>query len=351
MPLSGNQHLGGSGSQVVLRGHGGPVGSGHAEDQQIAGSCRGQHAVPSETVPGLADRTDDVVGKEPLLRTGLADRMDLMEGAIQRWPQEIVHAGIDHQQGPPGRGLLPADDPGDQDRRSGHQAASGLDPDLAPGIPEDVLDQLPVGLRAGRDDAVPVGDPQPASQVQDRDPVAMAPQYVQQAPDPAEGPAERFQGGNLAADMDRHALDLDRFHASGLGIEPHSVIQRDAEFAVPLPGGEHFMGSGLDIRIDPERDGCPAVHAGGDLVQLFQLHPGFDIDHADSALQGEGQLLLGLAGSGEGDLAGWNPGFQGQAQLSLGHHIGTASLQGQDLRDGQGRIGLQGVADLVVEPA
>ena len=75
---------------------------------------------------------------------------------------------------------------------------------------------------------------------------------VDQFRHPAEGGFERFQIGDLAADMHIHADDLDAFQRRGFGVSLARMGEGNAEFGFRRAGGDLGMGPGVDIGIDAQ---------------------------------------------------------------------------------------------------
>jgi len=85
------------------------------------------------------------------------------------------------------------------------------------------------------------------------------------------------------------------------------------------------VGTGIDVRIDPDRDPCDSAGFAGKPREQFELRLGFDVDAEDVGGQGRTQLGLGLADAGEQDFVRRNAGGQRPLQLAAGHHVGAGA--------------------------
>ena len=95
-------------AQIVVGGHRIPVGPGIQHGEQISGFRRGQRAVFSEQVAGLAHPAHDI--EDPIGTRAAGKRHDAMPGPVQRRPQEVVHPAVDDAE-LSGSGLLGVKNP------------------------------------------------------------------------------------------------------------------------------------------------------------------------------------------------------------------------------------------------
>src|SRR5919108_2440582 len=89
---AGNENLGRARARVVVGAHAHSVGARRHDREQIA-LLRRNPSLLGKKIAAFADRPDDVVKRCSAL--GLFDRLDVMPGAVERWPQKIVHRRID----------------------------------------------------------------------------------------------------------------------------------------------------------------------------------------------------------------------------------------------------------------
>jgi len=107
------------------------------------------------------------------------------------------------------------------------------------------------------------------------------------------------------------------------------------------------MGLGVHIRVHPQGHPRPHSHARGHLVDQAELLPGLDVEHQDVGLQGVGDLLPRLAHPGVHDPLRRHAGLEAAEQLAPRHNVQTAPQIGEELQDGEVRVGLHGKADEV----
>ena len=84
-------------------------------------------------------------------------------------------------------------------------------------------------------------------------------------------------------------------------VEPLGLAQADAELVVVRAGGDLGVATGADVGIDAENRVLAAALGGGDPRQRVQLALGLDVDLVEADVDGEGELLVGLADAGEDD--------------------------------------------------
>ena len=108
--------------------------------------------------------------------------------------------------------------------------------------------------------------------------------------------------------------------------------------------------SGVDIRIDPQRDACGAAHAGGQDGEHVEFLGALDVDLGDVLGQGEAQLAFALADTGEHDPVGRDAGLARAAQFAFADHIGARTLAREQPQHGEPVVRLHRVVDVRVEP-
>ena len=77
-------------------------------------------------------------------------------------------------------------------------------------------------------------------------------QLRDQLADSGKGALERVEAGELAADMDGNALDLEAGKRRGARISVERVADRDAELVLGGTGGDLGVAARGDVGIDPE---------------------------------------------------------------------------------------------------
>ena len=150
--------------------------------------------------------------------------------------------------------------------------------------------------------------------------------------------------------MDRKTHRPDSLQTGGGAVEPLRLIDIDTELVLAATGRDLFVGLGVDIGIDAQRDRRLPPHRPRDVAQYLQLDLGFDVELPNPGLQRERHFGAGLADPGEYGPSGRDTGRQRPAQLSLRHHIGAGAAGREGGDHGDVRVGLDGIADLGAEP-
>ena len=122
------------------------------------------------------------------------------------------------------------------------------------------------------------------------------------------GALKRLQLGDLRADMQRHAAGVNAGHVGGGGEEGGCRGDIDAEFVFLPPGGDFFMGAGVDIGIHAEADRRHPAHFAGDGVEHGQFGETLDVELANPRLQCESHLGGGFGDPGEDNAPGRHTG-------------------------------------------
>src|SRR5581483_6978330 len=85
-------------TRVVVRGKHESIGSGGPDGQQVSWLEARQFAVTRKEIAGFADRADYIDG-HGLATGGLLHGDDLVMRFVERGPDEIVHRGMDNDEG------------------------------------------------------------------------------------------------------------------------------------------------------------------------------------------------------------------------------------------------------------
>jgi hypothetical protein len=117
--------------------------------------------------------------------------------------------------------------------------------------------------------------------------VARGAQLADQLADAREGALQRVEAGQLAADMDGDALDLEAGQRRGARISVDRLAESDSELVLGGAGRDLRMAAGRDVRIDPESDRRGPTHRGRDGGKHFRLGDGFQVELEDAAFERE----------------------------------------------------------------
>jgi hypothetical protein len=178
----------------------------------------------------------------------------------------------------------------------------------------------------------------------------MRAQCLDQAERPAQGLAVGLALGDLRADVQVDAGQLDVPELPpGAVVHLERAGQRDAELALGEARRDVGVRVRVDVRVDPEVGHHAPPKPARDGVEFLGLRPGLDVEHLDPRAHSERQLGLGLAHAREDDPAHGGAGLLDPEQLAPREDVEAAALARQRGHDGQVRVRLDGVVDLVID--
>ena len=133
-------------------------------------------------------------------------------------------------------------------------------------------------------------------------------------------PGQRFyeglDTGDLGADVETDTRNLEVLRAACLAVQFGGCFDRDAELVLPQTGRNVGMGLRVHVGIHSQGNAGGLVAGCRPGVQDVQLGRGFDVELQDARVQGEIDLVFGLAHAGEHDLLRIRPGPQRPLKLS-----------------------------------
>ena len=315
--------------------------------EQRAGLHSGQRPPGGEGIARLAHGSDHV----DLVRLAagiVPHRLDPMIRPIEGGTQKIIHGGIDDHEAAR-LANLHIDDASHQDAGVADQIAPRLEEQ--PAVQAAGLVAHHGGVIGGRGRPIPrlggvaIVDAQSAADVQAINPVAGGAQVRYQPAYPLEGLAERIKVGQLRADMNGDAGQVDGGQGGGGGEDFGHPRPFDAELVLAPARGDLLVGMGVDIRVDADggaRGYAPRLGHGG---QGGQLNFGLDIDLHDPGVEGGRHFVVRLADAGKDDFGRRNAGPERPRKLARRHHVGPGAKAGQGADDGDVAVRLDGEAD------
>jgi len=110
-------------------------------------------------------------------------------------------------------------------------------------------------------------------------------------------------------------------------------------------GGDLGVGQRIDIGIDPDRHPCALPARRRDIAEPVQFGNRLDIDLSDVGGERRVEFLTRFADAGKDDAAWWYAGRKCTPQLAFRDDIGGGAETGKYSKDGEVRVGLEGVAD------
>ncbi len=193
--------------------------------------------------------------------------------------------------------------------------------------------------------AARIGDAQAAAEVEPADVVPVGAQREGQLGDLAVGRGEGLQRGELRADVDVDADDLDSGHAARGGVYRARAGDRHAELVLAAPGGDLVVGARVDVRVDAQRDRRAQAEPARHLVQRGELGLALDVDLPDPALERDAHLVPRLAHAGEDDALPRHPRGAGPRVLAGADHVHAGAEIRQDPQHREVRVRLDREAD------
>ena len=189
-----DQHLGNQRARVVGSGLHGAIGAGGEDGEQIALRRRRDRAAEREIIAGLANRPDDVGENSRLRRRGRDHRNDLVPGVVERRADEIVHAGVDDDEGL-GLALLHIEDARHEHARIADDQPARLEHELAAQRAHVTAHDLGValGMIGLRVLAVVIRNAEAAAEIDVRDRVTVGAQIAHELREQREGFVEGAQ--------------------------------------------------------------------------------------------------------------------------------------------------------------
>ena len=337
-----HQHFRRAGARVVIRTQHETIGAGGTDRQEIAGHGVGHGAVARQEIAGFADRSHHIHddGRQRVL----AQRHDFVMRAIERRADEIVHAGVNHQEFLLAVALA-VKDAGEQHAGGTHDAAAGFDHDGEAAGVDSAQEALHEGADLGRFLSRVVAHAEAPAQIEVADGVPRGAQFPGQRQHLVQGFENRAGVQDLRPDVATHAFGHQVAELPRVIVDGGRAGDGDAELVLAQAGGYVGMGDSVHVGVDADgKAGCFAeTRRLG--VEQRQLRLRFAVEGADAALQRVFHFRGGLADSGEDDLRGVAAGFQDAVEFAAGDDVETGALFGQERQHGQRRIGFHRVAN------
>ena len=268
-----------------------------------------------------------------------------MPRAVEGWAGEVVHRRVDDHERRAVATALHADHPGQQ-----HPGIAGDHPARLEGQPD-----IPSGSRTGNHRAVfggggqhlatAIRDTQSAAEIDVSDVMPRRAQVRDQHADLGEGGFQRFEVGQLAADVDRHPAQVQPGQRGQFGKGLAGAKQRYTELVLGLAGGDLGVGFRIDIGVYPEAGRSPLAARGGESGELAPFLARFDVELANPLVEPEREFGIGLADPGEHDLARLHACRQRAHQFAARDDIGAKALPLQHLEHGEVGVGLDREGD------
>src|SRR5262245_57497809 len=249
---------------VVGRGKGRGVGAGVGDDDEVATAER-RELVVAEVVGGLADRALDTGGLEAG-RGGIGvtverptercQRHDLVPGVVERGPDQLAHAGVQHDLAT----ATSADvqDARDEEAGAGDEGAAGLDREaLRASIGRDRLEQrrqLPRESRGSGGALAEGQDREPATDIERVESRSRAAEEREEREAATNGVSPGIDRAELRSDVEVHAARHER--ASGFDDLDRRRELVSGHPELGRPGADREAGErlGRDLGVEAEED-------------------------------------------------------------------------------------------------
>lgn len=270
-------------------------------------------------------------------------------GVIERRADEIVHGGIGDDEGLAAV-LLDYEDAGEQGTCLGDDEASGLEEEMGAVVGEALVQGggVAVDLMGGVEGRVAVVDAEAASGVDGADVVAVVAKLRDKRGDACECGGEGVDFADLRADVDGDAVGLEPFGFGGAAVDGAGGFDVDAELVFAESGGDVGMGLGEDVGIYAEGEAGADAEDLRSVGEEVELLLGLDVELEDAGFEGCIDLPDLLAYAGEDDFfEGGLVGLTDTLELASGDDVEACPLAGEEAKDGERGVGLDGITDRV----
>ncbi len=257
----------------------------------------GQPRIVLEAIRALADRPDDV--GHDLRARSKPHRLDGMKGLVQRRTQEVVHRGVDDDEGLIPLALDP-EDPGHERAGRPCNRAPRLDQDPPGETFEGRENRRGVGL--GRQRVGPDADPASDVDGLDRKPGGRKLAARATRAPARSRPAARTGGSGCRCAPGCPRVAHGRARAPARRSRERGDV--DAELVLLQARRDVGVGARVDVRVDPQGDARGAAERPGRGVDPFDLALGLGVEGEDAGLDPDADLLVRLADAGEDDAVG-----------------------------------------------
>ena len=105
------------------------------------------------------------------------------------------------------------------------------------------------------------------------------------------------------------------------------------------------MGSGIDVRIDPQRNRCHGAQLGCNLLQALELVGRFDVEAVHADFQRAAHVVARLANAGEHDAVRLPAGRQDALEFATRNDVEAGAKAGQYVEYAKVRVRLDGKTD------
>ena len=271
---------------------------------------------------------------------------DLMVGAIQGWPQQVVHRTV-HYQKCLAADLLAHQDRGQQGAGLAHNGPAGLDAQLESAAREGRAQLPAIAFDRCAGLALFVADRQAASQIDRADRHPALSQPSRQAQHLAQHLVEDRRVEDLRADVAAYAREPQGRPLRRLVVERLGGLQPDPELVFAEPRRNVRVGLGVDVRVDAQGNGGPCPDANRDLAQQVQLLFRLAVERTDALLKCVLEFGCRLADTRIDHGRGVPAGAQHTVELAAGDDVESRAFGHKQRQHCERRVRLDRVMDLV----
>ena len=154
---------------------------------------------------------------------------------------------------------------------------------------------------------------------------------------------------DLGTNVGLNATDFQMRQRRGDFVDLWRAVETDAELVFAFSSGDELVRLGIDIRIHADGDRGFHAERTGDFVDALEFSLALDIEGINALAERVGDFLAGLADTGKSAAVSAGAGFENAEQLAARDDVESRAEPGEDLEDGEVRIGLHRETDEVIK--
>ncbi len=178
---------------------------------------------------------------------------------------------------------------------------------------------------------------------------ADAGELMNQRVDALESCAEGIGGADLGADVDTDSMGIEPAVAGGALVDREGAANVDAELVLAETCRDVGMRFGEDVGIDAQSEAGAGFELAGALGEKIELLLALDVELQDAGAQSLVDFIGRFADAGEDDaLHGFGSSGEDAIQFAAGDDVEACAVIGEELEDGEVRVGFDRIADQVI---
>ncbi len=140
--------------------------------------------------------------------------------------------------------------------------------------------------------------------------------------------------------MNGDAAHVEARQVGSLGKGGARLGPRNTELVLLAPGRDFLVGTGINVRVDPDGDVDGRVARSGDFAECVKFGFRFDVELENPSIKCKRHLCPCLADPREHDLVGGDACGAHLANLALGNDVGAGPFVSQRANNGKVVVGL-----------